>query len=165
MPSNRSNVRIKFLPPNQEKPVQKDLTFVDTGVWYYFNSQHLLYQLGKDARAFYDFLCEKMNNGNLITIDAALKLSFVHYFSSIHKPSPPSVNSLSTYVSNMKNLGLLIEMGNLRSGFYCINPKYAFKGSKEKRIKLLQTLIKSRGELGLSLKGLINTPEDEFLIA
>jgi len=163
-PLDRTTIKVKFLPPTAAEPIEKKLSFVSSGVLNYFNSQHLLYPLGKDARAFYDFLCEVMNNDNNITIDAALKRSFSEYFYRLtsNKKRIP-LNSLGNYVSKLVDQRLLIPMGNTGSAFYCINPKYAFKGTKAERRKLLIKLIQTRGAAGLTLKGLINSPDSLFI--
>jgi len=157
-------VEYDFIPKGSTIKKTGTLKFVSSGVQHYFNSQHLMYKLGKDSRAFYDYLCERMDHENSITIDAALKASFVTHFSVLtSKKKKIKASSLSTYAAKLSDLGLLIPIGNLRSAFYCINPKFAFKGTKAGRVALLQLLIEQMGAAGQSLHGLLDTTEAEFL--
>jgi hypothetical protein len=143
-PLNRTTIKVDSLPPNGTEYVKIKLNVVTSGVQYYFNSQHLLYRLGKDARAFYDFLCEAMNDQNNIMVNAPLKTAFtVHFRRLTSKPKLIAESSLSTYLSKMVDLGLLISNGGTRNGFYCVNPKYAFKGTNHERIKLITKLIQT----------------------
>lgn len=104
-----------------------------------------------------------MNNKNNVTINDELKTSFVEHFSRITSNKKNiTVTSLDTYVSTFLKLGLIIRISNARSGFYCVNPKYAFKGTKKGRVDLIKELIHKRGTAGLSLYGLIHIPEVNF---
>lgn len=161
--SEKSKVNVNFVPLAHVEPVKRKVLYVTSGVCHFFNSQHLLYKLSRSARAFYDFLCEVMNNDNNVTIDGELKMKFVHHLSEI-TGSAPAVESLPKCIKTLESLGLIISMGTIRSGFFCVNPKYAFKGSKAKRLTLLRVLIESRGRDGLPLYGLIDLSESAFLL-
>ena len=159
----RTWLKYNYLPDGETIRKKGELSFVSSGVQYYFNAQHLFYSLGKDARAFYDYLCEKMNNKNFVTIHAELKTSFVEHFARITSNKKKiAETSLPTYISKFVKLGLIIPMGKARGGFYCVNPKYAFKGTQKGRVDLIQELLNKRGTAGLSLYGLIDRPEDKF---
>jgi hypothetical protein len=159
----RITINYSFIPANESERKTGKIHFVSDGVQYFFNAQHLMQKLDKSTRAFYDYLCEKMNDENKVTINAALKLTFVTHYSSLTSGRKViALSSLSIYVSKLNTLGLIIRIGNPRSGFYCVSPKYVFKGSKANRARLLAKLINIRGTAGLSLHGLINTPEAEL---
>ena len=161
--TERSEVYVNFVPLAHVEPVKRKVLYVTSGVCHFFNSQHLLYKLSRGARAFYDFLCEVMNNDNNVTIDVELKMKFVRHFTAI-TGAAPVVESLPKCIKTLESLGLIISMGTMRSGFFCVNPKYAFKGSKAKRLTLLRVLIESRGRDGLPLHGLIDLSESIFLL-
>jgi hypothetical protein len=160
---NKITISYSFIPANDTVRKTGKMQFVSDSVQYFFNAQHLMQKLDKSTRAFYDYLCEKMNSENNVTINTALKSTFVtHYTSLTSGRKVIALSSLTTYVSKLNTLGLIISMGNPRSGFYCVNPKYVYKGSKANRARLLTKLINIRGTAGLSLHGLINTPETEL---
>lgn len=163
--SKRSRITVSFNAPPDRRIIQKTITVVNSSVQYFFNSQHLLFHLGKDARVFYDYLCEAMDkSSNLVTINQSLKNRFAaHYYSLTSKKKSIKASSLSTYTTKLTELGLIIPATNTRTGLYIVNPKYVFKGSNTARLKIMRNLIITRGEQGLPLKGLINCQEDEFL--
>ena len=163
IPLKRRSVNYNYLPAGETSRKSGKINFVTSGVLYYFNSQHLMYELSKDARAFYDFLCERMDDENNVTISHTLKMSFVEHFSRLTSNRKNiAEGSLPSYVSKLNNLGLIIAKGKKGSAFYCVNPKYAFKGTKKNRVDLIRKLINTRGTRGLSLYGLLDTPESEL---
>lgn len=162
IPLKRIKVNVSFVPYSTTERIKKSILFVDSGVKNYFNAQHLLYKLNKNERAFYDYLCEVMTTKNSITINAVLRIQFAdHFFRVVKKQIPDS--SITKFVAKLNDLGMIILIGNQRSAFYNINPRYAFKGSKIARANLLRKLIQDRGKAGLPLIGLINIPDAEFL--
>jgi len=121
-------------------------------------------QLGTEARCFFDYLCEQMNSDtNEVQIDARLKDNFIQHISRITSTKiTPSVSSLNVYVSIFKRLGLIISAVNTQKEYYSVNPKYAYKGQKKKRLLLLKNMIEERIKSNGSLKGLIDKPEREL---
>ena len=162
IPLKRIKVDVSFVPKNSTYRIKKSISFVDSGVIYYFNAQHLVYKLNKNERAFYDFLCEVMNKKNAVTINAELRTKFTEHFFRVVKKQI-TASSVPKFVTKLASLGLLLPMGNQRSAFYTINPRYAFKGPKIARAYLLKKLIQDRGTAGLPLLGLIDVPDAEFL--
>ena len=146
------------------KLITRKVRVVQEGYTIFFNCQHLFIQLGSDARAFFDFLCEGMrtdNNG--VMINKELKNRFIAHISKITGGKVvPADNSLNRYVSVFKSLGLIILDMDSERGFYYVNPKYVFKGSKKQRMKILRELIVERVNKGRSLKGLVDSAADNF---
>jgi hypothetical protein len=146
------------------KLVYRKVRVVNEGCYLFFNAQHLLIQLGSEARAFFDYLCERMRTDtNRILVDRALKQDFIEHIGRLTGGSVvPAMNSLNRYVSVFKNLGLLVlDISSLR-GYYFVNPKYAYKGTKNGRVELLEKMIRERVNKKLSLKGLIDSTEENF---
>lgn len=129
----------------------KTINFVKQGCKLFFNAQHLLLQLNSGERAFYDFLQEKMvNKNNTITINAALKNDFIAHIAKItSNKTIYKLQSLSKYTKKLEGLGLIISMSSSNSGFFSVNPKYAFKGTEKQREATLKSLIESRNKQGL----------------
>jgi hypothetical protein len=129
----------------------KCIDFVKDGCTTFFNAQHLLLQLHAGERALYDFLLEKMiKKDNTITIDTALKNSFITHIAKItSNKTSYTLQSIGNYVKQLEALGLIIKMGSINSGFYSVNPKYAFKGTEKNRAATLKSLIEDRNNLGL----------------
>lgn len=145
-----------------------ELTFklkaVTEGYYLYFNCQHLMVELGSEARCFFDYLCERMRSDtNEIKLDRKFKQEFTGQINRITSGKVnPSILSLNKYVSQFKALGLIIPTTNSQRGYYSVNPKYAFKGTKKDRLLLLANMIKDRIRNKESLRALIDTPEKEL---
>lgn len=137
--------------------------FVSSGCKHFFNAQHLLIQLNEKERAFYDYLCESMNDkSNNITVDAGLKEEFKQHIERITKISNQFTKSkLTKYVSQLKELGLLILLGSAKSAFYCINPKYAYKGSEKNRVSRIKSLIEELNKRSEDVSMLITHDADK----
>lgn len=139
---------------------KKSIPFVKDGYTLFFNAQHLLIELTANERALYDYLCEQMiSRDNSLTVDTKMKQAFITHITEVtigkHSPSSKSVTG---YVNKLAALGLLILTGSKKSELYCVNPKYAFKGSAAKRIALLKRLIEERNKNGLTISMLLNNP-------
>ncbi|MBK8788324.1 MAG: hypothetical protein IPN43_18020 [Chitinophagaceae bacterium] len=145
-----------------------ELTFrlkaVTEGYYLYFNCQHLMVELGSEARCFFDYLCERMKSDtNEVIIDSKFKQEFIVQINRITSTKVnPSINSLNKYVSQFKDLGLIIPTTNTRRGYYSVNPKYAYKGTKKDRLILMGNMIKDRIRNKESLRALIDKPEQEL---
>jgi hypothetical protein len=142
--------------------VKNPTRVVNEGYLLFFNCQHLLIQLPPVGRSFFDFLCEKMrSDDNSILMTKEVKSDFIEHITKItSKKTIPKEVSINKYVSQFKDLGLLISLANKR-GYYCINPRYAFKGSKEKRAQVLKKLIEAKCRKKESIKGLVSTSQEE----
>ena len=134
------------------------INFVNEGFTLFFNAQHHLIELSAHERALFDYLCEHMNpTNNHIQIDMPKRDAFVTHIKKISSGDHvPSKKKIPAYIGKFANLGLLILMGSEKSGFYCVNPKYVFKGTNKQRIKILKQLIEERNKKGLSINMLIN---------
>lgn len=149
------DVTINIGSPKRNQKLQ----FVNTGITLYFNAQHTLIQLHPNERAFFDYLCERMNKtNNAIRIDSKLKDDFKSHIGKItSNKTNPSVKSITRYVKKIANLGLIILNGSKLSEAYIVNPKYVFKGTVKQRMETLKILIETRDSLSLSNNMLINT--------
>lgn len=145
-------------------PISKQIRVVTEGYTLYSNCQHLMVQLGTEARCFFDYLCEQMKSDtNEVKIDSQFKEGFIEHISRITSTKvSPAINSLNKYVSTFKELGLIIPTVNTQREHYSVNPKYAYKGLKKDRLLLLGNMIKERIKNRESLKGLIDMPEHEL---
>ena len=136
--TNKKTIKISVKLPNVSK--EKTVSFVSSGYTLFFNAQHLLIELTSQGRAFYDYLCEQMNGiNNNVTINTSLKENFIAHIERItSKKHSLSLRRVTIYKNQLIKLNLLIEMSTKQSEFYCINPKYAFKGTSINRKKLLK---------------------------
>lgn len=142
------------------------MRFVKSGYKVFQNAQHLLVQLGRKERAFYDYLCEAMDNSNLVQIDKSLKDSFRTFCKSVTAGTfDVAESSLATYTNNLLKLGLLLDWGPGGQGLYIVNPKYVFKGSEKHREKYLGSLIAIRITSGRPVDKLLDISLDQFLTA
>lgn len=159
----RSSFRV-FLIGTNGLPVEKEVVVVKEGCKYFFNAQHYLIQLERGERAFYDYLCEQMDSYNRVTISAQLRENFVQFVNSVSsKKRTYSTGSLSKYIQTLMGMGLLIRSGSKNSGYYTINPKYAFAGPENARVRLLRTMITQGVAAKKDISALIHVPQDLFL--
>jgi hypothetical protein len=142
---------------------QKNIRFVQSGYTLFFNAQHSMIQLTPHERAFYDYLCENMDvPDNLITIDTEFKERFIAHIQNLtSNENSPTLKVVTNYRRKLIKIGLLILMGSPKSDFYCVNPKYAFKGSGKQRTNALKKLIEERSRNGLPINMLINQSTEE----
>ena len=140
------------------------LRAVTEGYYLYFNCQHLMVELGSEARCFFDYLCERMRSDtNEVKIDNTFKQDFVDQISKITSTKVnPSILSLNKYVSQFKALGLIIPTTNTQRGYYSVNPKYAYKGTKKDRLLLMANMIQEKINNKENLRGLIDKPEEKL---
>ena len=118
----------------------KEERFQKEGCMYYFNAQHIYLNLNNKERCFFDFLCEKMDDTNGVTIDSNLKSSFIEFIEEITSNKKSiGIETVREYAKKLNKLKLILKVAN--SNFYYVNPKYVFKESIDKRKKLLKKLL------------------------
>jgi hypothetical protein len=156
--SNNSRLRYTTVDVQLANKKVECIKFVKSSCRYYFNAQHLFLELSASARAFFDYLCERMNStNNYIYIDAKERGKFKMHIEKItNGTQSPSTSSIASYINKLSELGLIILCGSPRSCFYCINPKYVFKGTENQRIAILKDLIEDRNKQNLPINMLIN---------
>jgi hypothetical protein len=121
--------------------VDHKITFVNEGCMYFFNAQHKLIQLKPIERAYFDFLCEKMNVRNKIALNPNLRKQFLLFYEDILKVEKlRSERTLLSIESKLKNLSLIFQDPRNKRLHY-VNPKYVFKGTSTERGRLLRDLV------------------------
>jgi DNA-binding transcriptional ArsR family regulator len=104
------------------------------------------------------------SDNNEILIVNSLKSDFkTHISTSSAKKDNPSIAALDKHLKAFKELGLIILSSNVRKEFYIVNPKYAYKGGKTSRLKLLKALIEEKTRRKEDLRGLIDQPKGKVL--
>lgn len=127
------NIVDSFIVPHEVKYVEKGCT-------YYFNAQHKLFQLTNVERAYYDFLCEKMDAKNLVQLNPETRSEFIAFCEKILRVKEIRTSrSLQNTENKLKELYLLFKSPTNKKLHY-INPKHAFKGTSTERIKLLSNI-------------------------
>ena len=154
------NSRLRYTTVDVQLPNKKVqcIKFVKSSCRYYFNAQHLFLELSSSARSFFDYLCERMiSTNNFIHIDAKEREDFkIHIENITNGSESPSKSSIASYINKLSKLGLIILCGSTKSCFYCINPKYIFKGTENQRIAILKELIEDRSKQKLPINMLVN---------
>lgn len=162
-PRKKTSVTIHATTP-AGKELSKTVVFVADACRLFYNAQHLLLQLERGERAWYDFLCEQMDSGNRVTVDKALRQQFTTFVANVTSSSTTySESSVTQYTTKLARLGLILKEGGGNSGYYLVNPKYAFAGTEAARKSLLQILIEEKIYAGESIQHLINEPEGTFM--
>jgi hypothetical protein len=122
--------------------VDHEITFVNEGCTYFFNAQHKLIKLQPIERAYFDFICEKMNVRNKIALNPDLRKKFMSFSRDVLKiDKARTERTLLSFETNMKNLSLIFQDPSNKRLHY-VNPKHVFKGSSIERGKLLKYLGK-----------------------
>lgn len=161
MKSKYSTITVKIEDPVTGQEVTKSVRFVKDGYKLFFNAQHLMVLLNKGQRAWFDYLCENMDQYNRILINAELKKSFGHFIQSITNCTVSyTESSLAAYTKKLVDVGLLLN--SKVSTSYIVNPKYAYRGTESDRMDRMTLLIKERLKYGLSIDKLIDVDIDTF---
>lgn len=146
------------------KSIRKTLLFSADYCRYFHNAQHLLLQLDRGERAFYDYLCEHMDAANIVTIDQDLRREFVAFIARVTSQKTIFSDASATkYTTKLNSLGLIIKEGGGNTGVYMVNPRYAFAGTEATRKSLLEEVIREKVYSGKSVRHLINMREEQFL--
>ena len=133
-----------------------------SGYRKFFNSLHITLKMNNKQQAMFDFLCEKMDEQNRVFIDIALKNEFKELVKAVTsgkiKYAP---HEIDLCIRALKELNLMFEVGDSKKSYYYINPKYAFKGSKKDRLKLIQKIVQDRIIAKKGVEMLVSVPLDE----
>lgn len=137
----RTRINIYYSERGVEK--QSYTTAVEAGYKRYFNCTHHLARVSKYARLFYDYLCEKMHDtSNIVLIDNELIKSFCKLMDDCSTGKATiSEKSVAKFISSLKSVQLIYPYRNEKVGLYQVNPKYAYKGSKREREKLIRNEV------------------------
>lgn len=134
-----------------------NIKVVSNGCKYFFNAQHKFLQLSTVERAYFDFLCEKMNSRNKVSFNPANRGAFINFCKDITSGKFDSKqNTLLNAEKKFVNLYLAFkdESGKL----YYINPKHVFKGSNNERKKLYNSLSNLASEGKIPIEAIIDKP-------
>jgi len=122
--------------------VEHKIAFVNEGCINFFNAQHKLIQLKQVERAYFDFMCEKMNVRNKIALNPDFRKKFLLFCKDILKlEKVQSERTLLSTETKMRNLSLIFKDPSNKQLHY-VNPKHVFKGTITQRGKLLKDLGK-----------------------
>lgn len=103
-------VDVEINNPDTKIKMPRQVAYVRNGCRYYFNAQHKLFQLTRGERAFYDFLCEHMDESNRVTVDLALRTAFGNFINRVTSTkSEFQPSSASKYLCVLMTVGLLLE--------------------------------------------------------
>jgi len=155
-------VEVSFTHPTTHQRTKRKVGFVNGGCRHYFNAQHKFLQLSKGERAFYDFLCERMDDNNIIAIDNGLRVAFgdfINRVTSTKNSFEPS--SAAKYIGKLVKVGLLLK--TTRNTLYIVNPKHSFSGTEKRRLQVLKDLIEHRLQQKLPIDALIDVPLYVFI--
>jgi hypothetical protein len=157
-------VDVQLNDPQTQKKIHRRVSYVSHGCKYYFNAQYQFLQLNRSERAFFDYLVERMDHGNRITIDNELRTAFGDFICRVtSKKKEYQPGSASKHISKLVSTGLLLQ--TTRNTLYIINPKYVFNGTETIRKQVIKNLVEHRVEQKLPIDSLINVPIDTFMAA
>ncbi|MBL7690606.1 MAG: hypothetical protein JNM41_03360 [Flavipsychrobacter sp.] len=143
--------------------IKRKVRFKSMGTTLFFNNLHHLVDLTPKAFSFYIYICQGMDKKNVVLIDGKFKENYVEFITKVtSKQGVCTVSSLDKYLSQLKDIGLLLLIGSSHSALYLVNPKFVFNGTEPARKRLLKDILESRINKGLSIKHLIGVSEDDF---
>ena len=100
---------VSFEDLNRTKVVKR-VTFVKEGCKFFFNAQHLLLFLSRGERAFYDFLCEEMDEKNRVLISVGIRQKFVDRVKAVTSSKLSfSLGSVASFRRTLLDSGLLLS--------------------------------------------------------
>lgn len=142
--------------------VNPNISFLEDGHTVHHNFQHIILELNLNATgvSFLNYICERMNDDNIITLDGSFKAEYIAFAEEISGKAP-NIRTLGNLIDKFVEKHLLIERLGL-SSLYIVNPKYFSKGSKEKRKKMLQKLLSTEYDGKINKQALLNEPFQSF---
>lgn len=155
-------ISIKASLTHQGKTVNPNIFFMDDGYTVHHNFQHIILELNLNATgiSFLNFICERMNVDNIITLDGEFKAKYIEFAKEISGKAP-EIRTLGNLIDKFVEKHLLIKRLDF-SFLYIVNPKYISKGSKTTRKKLLQRLLSTEYDGKINKKALLNEPFQSF---
>ena len=155
-------ITIKASLTHQGKTVNPNISFMEDGHTVHHNFQHIILELNLNATgvSFLNYICENMNDDNIITLDGAFKAEYIAFAEQISGKAP-NIRTLGNLIDKFVEKHLLIKRLDL-SFLYIVNPKYFSKGSKKAREKLLQCLLSTEFEGKINKEALLNEPFQSF---
>lgn len=155
-------ITIKASLTKEGKTVNSNISFMEDGHTVHHNFQHIILELNLNATgiSFLNYICERMNEDNIITLDGSFKGEYIAFAEEISGKAPSS-KKLDNLVKQFKEKHLLIKRLDLPL-LYIVNPKYFSKGSKDKRRKMLQRLLSTEYDGKINKEALLNEPFQSF---
>jgi len=142
------------------KKVTQPLTYRAEFCKHFFCDQHLLYQLNKKERCFFEYLCERMDEDNTVYLDRQFKDNFIAHTLNIGiKANSFTIGIIDKAIAHLVKLNLILMK---QQGYYLVNPRYYFKGSETSRLALLEKEVVYRFNNNLPLAGLVSIPEEQL---
>lgn len=128
---------------------------------YFFNAQHKFLKLKTIERAYFDYICERMNERNRIKLSPSLRREFIAFCNEIMSEKDYcSESTLKKAEDKFKELYLIIPVTD--SPLSIVNPRHVFKESNTKREKVYFSLAKLAAEGKIPIKALLDTPLSEL---
>lgn len=166
MPKNSSNYSTihVVIPVSPGKTIDKFIQYKSAGCKFYFNAQQIFLTLNPIDRSFFDYLCEKSDAKNRVNVDNNFKADYVKFITRITGGKKKvKEENLGKVIGKLKKQGLIFYVNSKKNGYFCVNPKYVFKGPENSRKKLLMDIVSFRVSNKLPVNMLIDIPEAEFL--
>lgn len=133
--NKRKNTGATILVAKDGLLLDHSLSVVTDGCKYYFNSRHKFFDLNTKQRAYFDFLCEKMDLNNKVHLNPAIRKEFISFCENITGDKAYCVpKTLEGAEKVFIKLHLVIKVkGSMLS---VVNPKYVYKGTQSQREEL-----------------------------
>ena len=145
-----------------QKTVTEVVSVVTEGCYYFFNAQHLYFQLTAIERSYFDFMCEKMDYEYRIGISNVFRKEYIeHYYKITSLSNAPSETDLRTFEKKLIALKLVINLKG-QSIQHIVNPKYVMKGKLTQRKNKLQELSDMASKGKIDIRTIYPKPVDEL---
>lgn len=95
--------------------------------YMFFNAQHKMLELNTNDRVLLDYMCERMDSQNLITLDEEEKDRFQDFI--LHITSGKKSFTPSQVKSSINKLCAIELIFRIRRGLYVVSPKHFANGS------------------------------------
>ena len=147
---------------HNEETINPRINFSDSSHIVYHNHQHIIIELNLNAKGIVllSYICEKMNQDNVILINDDFKRAYIDFIISIAKTSI-EIKTVTSFVKKFEKKHLLIKHKDFPF-LYTVNPKYFAKVNETKRKKLLQRLLSEEYEGKINKEALLNKPLESF---
>ena len=155
-------ITIKASLTKEGKTVNPNISFMEDGHTVHHNFQHIILELNLNATgvSLLNYICERMNEDNIITLDGSFKAEYIAFAEEISGKAP-NIRTLGNLIDKFTEKHLLIKRLDLPL-LYIVNPKYFSNGSKDKRRKMLQRLLSTEFDGKINKEALLNEPFQSF---
>lgn len=157
----RKKIKSGIIAINSNVVFEHHVSVVTEGCIYFFNAKHLFLKLTTIERAYFDYICERMTNENLIKLNPQFRRDFIGFCNNIM--SDEEFCGERTLFNAEKKFSVLQLVFKIEGDkISLVNPKYVFNGSQASRDDVLNNAIDLANKGKIPKEAIIDTPYNQL---